>query len=79
MKVRITVTADFEIDPKWIDEDGNLTHINDPVKVGGAKPLETREPVAATLKRLLNRPYYLAGSTPQHVTGWDVTVKELKR
>jgi hypothetical protein len=79
MKVRITVTADFEIDPKWIDEDGNLTHIADPAQVGGARPLTRPGPVLDVLGRLLVPPYFTAGSTARQLKNWDVEVLDLKR
>ena len=77
MKFRITVTNEFAIDPKWIDEDGNLTHIADPAQVGGAKPLETPGPVVDVLQRLLHKPYYVAGSVPESSAPWRVKVEEI--
>jgi hypothetical protein len=77
MKIRITVTNEFTIDPKWIDEDGNLTHINDPAQVGGAKPLQKPGPVVDVLQRLLHRPYFVAGATPAPSAPWRVKVEEI--
>lgn len=75
MKVRITFTRDYEIAEKWIDADGNLTHISDPVRVGGAKPLDTPEPVEEALARLIHPPYFIAGSTPQGIAPWKLDVR----
>lgn len=77
MKVRITVVNEFTIDPKWIDADGNLTHIDDPAMVGGAKPLQQPEPVVDVLQRLLHRPYFVAGATPKQSAPWRVKVEAI--
>jgi hypothetical protein len=80
MKVRIVCTADFELDPKWIDADGTLNHISDPKQVGGATAIkpEHRKPVLDALVHLLHKPYYVAGSTPQRTRGWTIIAKEVK-